>query len=61
MMQYKFSLITPSHKYSPYLDELYESIKNQTYTNWEWVLYLNNEFTEDQVPPQIIRDPKVKI
>jgi O-antigen biosynthesis protein len=61
MTQYKFSLITPSYKYSSYLDELYESIKNQTYKNWEWILYLNNDFSPEQVPKNILSDPRVII
>ena len=42
-MNYKFSIITPEHKKEniPFLLELYETIKSQTYSNWEWVLYLN--------------------
>ena len=35
----KLSIITPTHKLT-YIHELYESIKNQTYSDWEWVLYL---------------------
>jgi glycosyltransferase involved in cell wall biosynthesis len=61
MKQYKFSIITPSHRYSSYLDELYESLVNQTYNNWEWILYLNNSFTKDQVPFRIKEDKRVKI
>ena len=40
----KFSLITPEHNPKNIFNllELFESIKAQTYTNWEWVLYLNN-------------------
>ena len=55
------SIITPSHKLTPYLLELYESICNQTYSNWEWVLWLNNGFTLDQVPSCIAEDNKVKV
>ena len=45
MIDYKFSIITPEHspKNMPFLYELYETIKNQTHKNWEWILYLNGE------------------
>ena len=55
------SLITPTHVYNNYLDELYESILSQTYTNWEWVILLNGDFKVDQVPIHISSDKRVKI
>ncbi len=49
MPDLKFSLITPTH--SPeFLEELYASIKKQTYKNWEWIIYLNNGVTAKDVP-----------
>lgn len=57
----KFSLITPSHRYQTYFDELYESIIAQTYSNWEWVVYLNGEFKKDQLSEEILNDERVKI
>jgi SAM-dependent methyltransferase len=59
----KFSIITPEHDPGniPFLLELYDTIKSQTYTNWEWVLYLNNKFTEDLLPTDIIKDTRVKV
>lgn len=36
----RFSIITPSNR-KDHLWELYLSILNQTYEDWEWVLYLN--------------------
>jgi glycosyltransferase involved in cell wall biosynthesis len=36
----KLSVVTPTHK-GTYLNELYDSLKDQTYNNWEWLLYLN--------------------
>jgi glycosyltransferase involved in cell wall biosynthesis len=56
----KFSIITPTHK-PTYIKELYESIKNQTYTNWEWILYLNGSITLKDIPSEITSDIKVKI
>jgi glycosyltransferase involved in cell wall biosynthesis len=57
----KFSIITPSHKYHIYFDELYASIVNQTYTNWEWIIYLNGEFKKDQLSKKILDDERIKI
>ena len=57
----KFSIVTPSHRYTKYFDELYESIINQTYTNWEWIVYLNGDFKLDQLSNEIISDNRVKI
>jgi glycosyltransferase involved in cell wall biosynthesis len=57
----KFSIITPSHKYQDYILELYESITNQTYDNWEWILYLNGEFKKEQLTKEIIKDKRVRI
>lgn len=59
----KFSIITPEHDPGniPYLMELYDSIRSQTYKDWEWVLYLNNKFTYEHVPQPIAIDTRVKI
>lgn len=59
----KFSIITPEHSPEniPYLLELYDSLCNQTYNNWEWILYANNKFTPNHVPAQIWMDPRVKV
>ena len=59
----KFSIITPEHdvKNLPFLIELFESIKAQTYTDWEWVLYLNNGMSSEFIPDEIKEHPKVSI
>ena len=36
------SVFTPSHD-PKYLDQAYESLKNQTYQAWEWVVLLNGD------------------
>lgn len=61
MSELMMSLVTPTHVYNNYLDELYESILSQTYTNWEWVILLNGNFNVDQVPQKIASDKRVKI
>lgn len=62
-MNYKFSIITPEHdkKNIPYLMELYQSILSQTYDNWEWILYLNGNCKENNIPDEIKSNDKVKI
>ena len=59
----KFSLITPEHspKNIPHLLELYDTIENQTHSNWEWILFLNNGCLVDHIPDKIKRNPKVVI
>lgn len=59
----KFSLITPEHSPEniPFLMELYDSIKNQTYENWEWILCVNGKFTPSHVPQNISKDPRVRV
>lgn len=37
----KVSIFTPSHN-SEFLPDVYESLKEQTYDNWEWVILYNN-------------------
>jgi len=59
----KFSIITPTHspRNIPFLLELYESIKDQTYENWEWILVINGDMHYAHVPPDIKNDSKIKI
>jgi len=38
----KFSIITPTHNLK-YINELYTTIINQTYKNWEWIIYANGK------------------
>ena len=56
----KFSLITPTHRPN-YIQELYDSIKAQTHTDWEWILYLNGFIKPSDLPDEIVNDPQVKI
>lgn len=57
----KFSIITPEHNPNNtiYLLELFETIKNQTYEDWEWVLLLNNGCGFDDIPKEILYHEKV--
>jgi len=59
----KFSLITPTHSFKnlPFLLELYASIKDQTYTDWEWILILNGELQPYDIPNFLYENTKVKV
>ncbi len=61
MKNLKFSIITPSHKYQTYFLDLYDSLLNQTYENWEWIIFLNGTFQIEQVPKNIFDDSRVKV
>ena len=55
------SIITPTHCFTPYLYELYESIKGQSYKDWEWILFLNGNLTNKNAIQEIKEDKRVKI
>lgn len=59
----KFSLITPEHNPKNIFNllELFESIKAQTYKNWEWVLYLNNGCLPKHLTEEILKHPQIQI
>lgn len=60
MKNHKFSLITPTHN-PKYLGELYDSLVNQTYPHWDWIVYLNGTITRDDIPERIRNDSRVLI
>ena len=41
----KFSIVTGFYNYIDDLEKVYESIKNQTHSNWEWLVC--DDFSED--------------
>lgn len=51
----KFSVFTPSHE-TTYLNDAYQSLKAQTFEDWEWVVVLNNGAV--WTPPS---DPRVRV
>ena len=59
----KFSIITATHSKEnlPFLLELYQSITNQSYIDWEWILYLNNGIEMKDLPSSLQCDIKVII
>ena len=57
----KFSIITPTHIKNSFLDELYDSLLEQTYDNWEWVIYLNGGAKKHQISGRILNDSRVAV
>jgi len=57
----KFSIVTPTHLKNAFLLELYTSLKEQTYSNWEWILWLNGGASKADVEPEILSDSRVLI
>jgi len=57
----KFSIITPTHLKNAFLLDLYNSIKHQSYDNWEWLIFLNGGATPDLIEKEIVTDDKVRI
>ena len=60
MKNHTFSLITPTHN-PKYLKELHDSLLNQRYPHWDWIIYLNGPLTIEDIPESIRKDPKVSI
>ena len=59
----KFSISTSFYKRSDKVDNLYQQILNQTYTNWEWIV--TDDFSEENNAEQLLKeicskDPRVK-
>jgi SAM-dependent methyltransferase len=50
--QLKISIITPTHN-PKYLKDLEIALLEQSYTNWEWVILLNNDAEYESVDPRI--------
>lgn len=57
----KFSIITATHLKNSFLEELYDSLLEQTHTDWEWILHLNGTATASQIEMRIRSDSRVKI
>jgi glycosyltransferase involved in cell wall biosynthesis len=51
------SVFTPSHD-SRYLDAAYQSLRDQSFSDWEWIVLLNRK-AQNWKPPQ--DDPRVKV
>jgi glycosyltransferase involved in cell wall biosynthesis len=57
MSRPNISIFTPTHGDSAYLAEAWQSIKAQTYEDWEWVVLINNS-TVTTLP--IDPDPRIR-
>lgn len=57
----KFSVITATHLKNAFLGDLYKSLLSQTYTNWEWVLYLNGGATPEKIVDVDLNDARVRV
>lgn len=57
----KFSIITATHLKNSFLSDLYDSLIEQTYSNWEWILFLNGGADISRVEEKIKTDDRVKI
>lgn len=45
-MNYKFTVFTPVYNGAATIHRVFESMKNQTYGNWEWII-INDGSTDD--------------
>ena len=50
----KFTIFTGFHNYLDDLEKVYESIKNQTYSNWEWLVC--DDFSDDPVVLETLKN-----
>lgn len=60
----KCSVITPEHcpeNARTYLVELFQSLQDQTYTEWEWVIGVNGKCLLQDIPFQIRQHPQVRV
>lgn len=57
------SIITPTFNSQDFIGEVYKSIKNQTYTNWEWVITddCSTDDTYDVISKLSKQDPRIKV
>ncbi|MFT4261084.1 MAG: glycosyltransferase family 2 protein [Candidatus Woesearchaeota archaeon] len=59
MIKPKISIISPVYyKSNPYIQQTYDSLKNQTIQEWEWLILLNNG---GKISDEIAKDKRVKI
>jgi predicted SAM-dependent methyltransferase len=59
----KFSIITPEHSINniEFLDELYQSLKAQTYKEWEWIILTNGKCYPENLPSMFFQDERIQI
>ena len=62
MNNFKISVVTSCYNVENFLDETYNSIKNQTYDNWEWILIddFSDDNTQEKINEIVKKDDRVK-
>ena len=57
------SVFTPTYNSVAFIDRLYRSIVNQTYTNWEWVVYDDSTTSAvfDKISAMRAVDPRIQL
>lgn len=63
MKNYKFSVSTSFFKRGDYVQQLYQQLLEQTYTNWEWIVtddFSSEKNAEEQLREICARDSRVK-
>lgn len=63
MSKIKLSIYTPTHK-PDYIDELYDSLLEQKYVNWEWVILTNGKNSDkiyNKLKSKFKNDERIKI
>lgn len=57
----KVSIITPCYNAEKYIRETYESVINQTYENFEWIIINDKSTDKTQDILETFNDPRIKI
>ena len=63
MKSYKFSVSTSFFKRGDYVNQLYQQLLEQTYTNWEWIVtddFSSEKNAEEELRRIASQDPRVK-
>ncbi len=55
------SIITPCYNASKFLKETINSVLNQTFTNWEWIISDDNSKDNSVEIIKQINDPRIKL
>ena len=54
------SVFTPTHQ-TRFLGDAYTSLRQQSVTDWEWLLLLNGGASKNDLPAGLVNDPRVKL
>lgn len=56
----EISVFTPSHQ-AANLESAYQSLRNQSLSEWEWIVWLNGEASKEELSEEMKQDSRVKI